>query len=186
MSFIRWSILQSAHSFGCGSYFSSLSRMAISVTTSLRLYSMNSFHRAGSCCGRFRVRPPLAFVGRHGLQKYWIRLLPTGSFSLSSGRPRAAPAAASDAGSPHSRARIMVSSHCSGGISLWSHAESAERSKIEFHAVLIMFLSFSIPKKSASCSPCPAGSVMSITVTGPLSRLYPINKISKSGSSTYL
>ena len=163
-SFIRWSSSQSSCSLSASGYRESFSRIAISVTTSCRLYSMYSAHLSGSCCGRFLVLPLFDFVGLQGLEKYWIRLLPIGSFSFSSGRPRATPAPARDPGRPHSSAMIIVSLHCSGGISSSSSCAKHVRSKAAFQA--LFSTSGSVRAFSSSLGQQP-GWVQSCTFTGP-------------------
>src|SRR5690625_3230258 len=81
--FIFWS---NCHKYcsraGIGNLLSFLF-ISFSTITSCLLYSINSFQRSGSCLGKFLVRPSLAFVGLHGLEKKFISCVPAESFCSS-------------------------------------------------------------------------------------------------------
>ena len=166
-SLIRWSMHQSSCSLSATLKSSRALRMARSVSTSRALYSLYFTQRSGASSGSTRVFMPLAFDGRQGLENCWIRRRPSASFCWSSGRPRAAPAAASESGRPICAAVIMVSSHCSGGIAVSINSAKHVRSKLAFQALLMTSGSVSARATSSGMSSPDARST---TFTGSSSK----------------
>ena len=111
----------------------SLCSISISATTSWRLYSMKSRHFSGSWWGRFRVRLPLVLVGLHGLQKYWMRALPTAFFCLSSGSPMALSTRPSPAGRPQYCPCSWVHLHCAAQAAVCSSVSRKCRDR-QYHS----------------------------------------------------
>ena len=136
-SLMRASRHQKSCSRSVGAQRESILRMALSATTSCPLYFLNVSHFSGACSGRLRVRIPLVLVGLQGWQKYRMSALPSFILAWSSPRPSASLAPARLMGRPHCPARIMLSSHCSGGQYTPHWVRMAFRSNAQFHAALV-------------------------------------------------
>ena len=102
--------------------FARRSLMPISVSTSRMLYFLKASHLSGAWKGWFLVRPPFAFVGAQGTEKYLIRSFPSVSFCFS--RPRTAPTPSRESGSPIVAAQTIEQRQLTG---FKKRAHSVER-----------------------------------------------------------
>ena len=152
--------------------------MVRSVSTSCRLYSINSAHFSGSSAGYTRLRAP-DFCGTQNVR---ISALPAAILRLSAGRPIACPAPSRLAGYPQYSACSITSRHWSIGSATPSARDRQYHSNAALYACLMYAGSVSAARNSSGIG----DSVKSTTWVSPSSMAYPISRISNAGDCAYL